>query len=49
MNDSEVKTNFSLFKTRIYLVFCFITFALGFMYLFFNLLGGGCFSRLNAE
>jgi len=41
MIDSEVKTNFSLFKTRIYLVFCFIIFALGFIYLSFNLLAGG--------
>ena len=38
---SEVKTNFSLFKTRIYLAFCFIIFALGFIYLSFNLLAGG--------
>lgn len=41
MIGSEVKTNFSLFNTRIYLVFCFIIFALGFIYLSFNLLGGG--------
>ena len=41
MIGSEVKTNFSLFKTRMYLVFCFIIFALGFIYLSFNLLAGG--------